>query len=98
MFVTLTSGNLALVQVDSALGSAMARLFTRINLVSWTITLATAAVLAVVIATPALAGLFRFVPIDPAMLAPPILAGLAAPLAFDLVKLIRGTGTSSRTA
>ena len=98
VFVTLTTGNLALVQVDSALGSALARLFTRINLVSWTITLATAAGLAAVIATPALAGLFRFVPVAPAMLAPAILAGLAAPLAFDLIKLVGRRGAAPTSA
>ncbi len=88
VFVALTTGNLALVQVDATLGSAIARLFTRANRTSWAISAVTGGVLATVILVPALGDLFRFAPVPAAAVGWAVLAGLAAPILFDLVKLV----------
>ncbi|MDK9696900.1 MAG: HAD-IC family P-type ATPase [Siculibacillus sp.] len=89
VFVALTTGNLALVQVDATTGLALTRLFRPGSLASWVITAAAAAALATVIAVPYLRDLFRFALPDPAPLAIAIAAGLAAPLAFDLMKPVQ---------
>jgi Ca2+-transporting ATPase len=90
VFVALTTANLALVQVDTALGSALVRLATRVNFVAWAITAVAAGVLAAVIGIPPLADLFGFAPVEAGALGRAILAGLAAPILFDLLKLVPG--------
>ncbi|MCE1236903.1 MAG: cation-translocating P-type ATPase [Hyphomicrobiales bacterium] len=88
VFIALTAGNLALVQVDAALGSAIVRAFTRVNGVSWAITLLTAGVLAGVILTPGLADLFGFARVAAGPALGAILAGVVAPILFDLAKFV----------
>ena len=86
VFVALTTGNLALVQVNATAGLTLVRLFRRGSLVSWAITAAAATALATVIVVPYLRDLFRFALPDPASFAIAVAAGLAAPLAFDFLK------------
>ncbi len=86
VFVALTTGNLALVQVDATTELTLLRLIRPGSLASWAITAAAATALATVIAVPYLRDLFRFAVPDAAALALAIAAGLAAPLAFDFMK------------
>jgi hypothetical protein len=62
------------------------RLFRPGSLTSWAISAAAATALATVIVVPYLRDLFRFAVPDAASLGLAIVAGLAAPLAFDLLK------------
>jgi Ca2+-transporting ATPase len=86
VFVALTTGNLALVQVDATAGLTLLRLFRPGSLASWAITLAAATALSTVIAVPYLRDLFRFALPDAPSMAIAVAAGLAAPLAFDVMK------------
>ena len=85
-FVALTTGNLALVQVDATAGLTLTRLFRPGSLASWAITAAATTALVTVIAVPWLRELFRFAVPDPASLAVAVAAGLSAPVAFDFMK------------
>ncbi len=89
VFVALTTGNLALVQVNATAGLALTRLFRRGSLVSWMITAAASLALATTIVVPPLRDLFHFALPDPSAVGLAIAAGLVAPLAFDLMKLVR---------
>jgi len=86
VFVALTTGNLALVQVNATAGLTLPRLFRAGSLAAWAITAAAATALATVIVVPWLRDLFRFALPDASSLAIAIAAGLVAPLAFDFLK------------
>jgi Ca2+-transporting ATPase len=88
-FVALTTGNLALVQVDATAGLTLTRLFRPGSLASWAITAAASTALVTVIAVPYLRELFRFSVPDAASLAVAVAAGIAAPVAFDFMKPLR---------
>ncbi|MGL5117148.1 MAG: cation-translocating P-type ATPase [Beijerinckiaceae bacterium] len=59
-FVTLTTGNLLLILVNSAFGSVRGRVFSRGHLVFWLIAAATMLILVTLIAVPGLRALLKF--------------------------------------
>jgi Ca2+-transporting ATPase len=85
-FIALTAGNLALVRVNGARGATLPRLFERGHRVYWAVAALAAAIVALCMAWPAAAALFRFALPQPLHAAAAALAGILAVLAFDLVK------------
>jgi Ca2+-transporting ATPase len=85
-FIALTAGNLALVRVNGARGATLPRLFERGHRVYWAVAALAVAIVALCMAWPAAAALFRFALPQPLHAAAAALAGILAVLAFDLVK------------
>jgi Ca2+-transporting ATPase len=85
-FIALTAGNLALVRVNGARTATLARLFEAGHRVYWAVAGLAAAVVATCIAWAPAARLFRFETPDPLHALAAGLAGVAAVLAFDLLK------------
>jgi Ca2+-transporting ATPase len=86
VFVCLTTGNLALVQVNATHRIALPLLFRAGSGTFWAICIFAVCVLTLIIEVPALAAVFRFALPDAGSMAIAIAAGLAAPLAFDFMK------------
>ncbi len=85
-FLALTAGNLMLVRVNGARGATLPRLFERGHAAYWIVAAVASAIIGPCLLLPPLARLFGFdaPPAPAALLA--VLAGLAAALAFDLLK------------
>jgi Ca2+-transporting ATPase len=85
-FITLTAGNLALVRVNGARSATLPRLFDAGHRVYWGVAALAVAVVATCMAWAPAARLFRFAMPDPLQAVAAGLAGIAAVLAFDLLK------------
>ncbi len=85
-FIALTAGNLALVRVNGARGATLPRLFEGGHRVYWAVAALAAAIVALCMAWPAAAALFRFALPQPLHAVAAALAGVLAVLAFDLAK------------
>jgi P-type Ca2+ transporter type 2C len=93
-FIAMVAGNLTLVRVNMARGWTMPRVFEKGQRMTWAILLVAALVVIAVFTVPALLQVFRVEPPSPSWLALAIAAGVAAAIAFDLVKLLPIVRTS----
>lgn len=85
-FLTLTAGNLMLVRVSGASGATLPRLFERGHAAYWIVAALASAIIGLCLLLPPLARLFGFDAPAPLAALLAVLAGLAATLAFDLLK------------
>jgi Ca2+-transporting ATPase len=85
-FVALTAGNLALVRVNGARGATLPRLFEAGHRTYWIVAGVALAIVALCMLWAPAATLFRFAAPDPLHALAAAVAGIAAVLAFDLLK------------
>lgn len=85
-FVALTAGNLALVRVNGARGATLPRLFESGHRTYWIVGGVAVAIVALCMLWAPAAALFRFTTPDPLYALAAAGAGIAAVLAFDLLK------------
>ena len=88
-FASLVAGNVALIFANRSHTLTILEMATRENAALWWIVGATAAALCAVIYVPAVAPLFRFVPLPAADLAGAASLGLVSVLWYDLYKIAR---------
>jgi Ca2+-transporting ATPase len=93
-FAALVCGNLAMIHTTRSRDRSMMAAFASCNPVLWWITVATVIALAMAVYVPPVAGMFRFAPLAPYLLAMAAAAGALGALWYELYKRVQSRRSS----